>query len=845
MGSCSSSQTCQTKGTFPSQLTLNSENSDGGAADAECGEPVATYMADSLTCLEKEEGVVVVVEETERKRLSQLRRPKLSIRTGTNDMAWGEDGWAAGPISDGCKYALTPLVPVAPFTTRDVRKWIVSEFQKHYGGFGDAEEAVTPCNTEESQKPSNKISDNTTENIPVDKKQLEAPTSNAISAVLLNMDRSGVDMTPVASIDEDSKGVTEKWEGSSAVGFHPMTFKAMNQTPSPATPQSCEPSLAKSQEGAAQQGSFCAIETSKKRRSFIAFRKSSKKSLFNRSSGSVGVEKEEKEGNCSFSRSNSNVKPQTDEVPLLTREHFIRIGTQRLEKRLFELKLVEHRVKGDGNCQFRALAQQLLGSEDLHETIRVHVLTYMKSVRERFDCYFANKEEADGYYGRMLKSGTWGDELTLRAASDSLHINIHVLSSEQQNFYITYRPGADSPLPPAFLVDVTTLRQQRHLQGNASMSYLTQSSTVVKEGKGDGSGIGAIVVETETEGGRGGGVGGGGGYACSRKSGGVQLTGVKSRKSAATTQNTKNYENREEEEEEEEVIVDACALQRSLQRKLSQLTIRAAITPRLDSFSSGGYPESTNRNVFFAAVETPAMAMAGDVANKGGTGGYLDLSFTVQSGEESSVGGSFQTTHLRTVSQEIARLCSVGIENVENKGKQHITLLLAHPTPIETPPSTQQRAESIPSLHLPNTTTVSNAVTKMDSSFHLFSPLHGDTGGITPSVTCDSTLPTAQTSAFSSDMDVNTTVGMTNRFLPVLKDDESVFVFEGHSEPIDVFLSYLSPVHYNALSVAEEGNTPNALSLMSQQDKLGSCTESLSLPDVGTFLPFLKRVVSR
>ncbi|KAF8288701.1 putative OTU-like cysteine protease [Trypanosoma cruzi] len=835
MGGCSSSQTCLTRGPIPSQLTLISENADGGAADAECGEPIANYVAASPNGLEREKEEE---EEAGRKCLPHLRHPQLTIRTGANDMEWGEDGWAAGPISDGRKYALTPVVPVTPFTTRDVRKRIVSEFQKHYGACGDTGEAVTPCTTDEAKKPSNKLSDNAAENTPMDTNQLEAPKPSAISAALPNMDRSGVEMTPVASIGEESKGVTEKWEGSSAVSFHPITFQAINQTPQPASPQSREPSLTKSQEGDAQQESFFTIETSKKRRSFIGFRKNLKKTVVNRGSGSVGADKEENEANRFLSRSNSNAKPQTDEAPLLTREHFIRIGTQRLEKRLFELKLVEHRVKGDGNCQFRALAQQLLGSEDLHEIIRVHVLTYMKGVRERFDCYFANKEEADGYYGRMLKSGTWGDELTLRAASDSLHINIHVLSSEQQNFYITYHPGADSPLPPAFLVDVTTLRQQRHLQSNANMSHLTQTATVVKEGKGGGSGMGALVVETEAE--EGGGGRGRGGCACSRKSGGVQPTAFKSRKTAASTQNTKNHENGEEEEE---VIVDACGLQRSLQRKLTQSTIRAAATPKRDSFASGGYPESTNRNVFFAAVEAPAVAMTGDAANKSGAGGYLDLSFTVQSGEESFVGGFSQSTHLRTVSQEIARLCSIGTEGVENKGKQHITLLLAHPTPVETLPSTQQQVESTPSLHMPLTTTVSNVLPKMDSSFLLFSPLHGDIDGITPSVACDSTLPAAQTSAFSSDMDVNTAVCVANRF-PVLRDDESVFVFEGHSEPIDVFLSYLSPVHYNALIVAEERTTPSAVSLMPQQDKLGPCVESLSLPDVGTFLPFLKRVVS-
>ena len=38
---------------------------------------------------------------------------------------------------------------------------------------------------------------------------------------------------------------------------------------------------------------------------------------------------------------------------------------------------------------------------------------------------------------------TWGDELTLRAASDCFGVTIHVLTSHEANWYLRYAPADD------------------------------------------------------------------------------------------------------------------------------------------------------------------------------------------------------------------------------------------------------------------------------------------------------------------------------------------------------------------------------------------------------------------
>ncbi|KPI85547.1 hypothetical protein ABL78_5396 [Leptomonas seymouri] len=145
------------------------------------------------------------------------------------------------------------------------------------------------------------------------------------------------------------------------------------------------------------------------------------------------------------------------------REQVIRVGVQRLYQRLNELRLVVHHIKNDGNCQFRAISHQLFGNEDYHDIIRSQVVSYMRAARaECFDFYFESPAQADVYYDNLAKPGSWGDELSLRAASDCLYVNIHVLSSEERHCYITYRPSIDhAAYAPSFLIDVAKLRERR------------------------------------------------------------------------------------------------------------------------------------------------------------------------------------------------------------------------------------------------------------------------------------------------------------------------------------------------------------------------------------------------
>ena len=54
-------------------------------------------------------------------------------------------------------------------------------------------------------------------------------------------------------------------------------------------------------------------------------------------------------------------------------------------------------MRGDGNCQFRALSFQLFGSQDLYEMVRERSVSYLKEYRELYEDFLGGQKEFDHY----------------------------------------------------------------------------------------------------------------------------------------------------------------------------------------------------------------------------------------------------------------------------------------------------------------------------------------------------------------------------------------------------------------------------------------------------------------
>lgn len=123
------------------------------------------------------------------------------------------------------------------------------------------------------------------------------------------------------------------------------------------------------------------------------------------------------------------------------RSSLIEAGTVLLQQRLSHLGLRQEVMGDDGNCQFRALAHQLFGSQDHHAHVRAEVCQFLVAHRATlFEFLFESPAAFDSYVAQMRCLRVWGDELTLRAASDAFNCAIHVLTSTEANCYLKYTP---------------------------------------------------------------------------------------------------------------------------------------------------------------------------------------------------------------------------------------------------------------------------------------------------------------------------------------------------------------------------------------------------------------------
>uniref|UniRef100_A0AAT9JFW1 Genome polyprotein n=1 Tax=Gecarcinus lateralis associated flavi-like virus TaxID=3142494 RepID=A0AAT9JFW1_9FLAV len=93
-------------------------------------------------------------------------------------------------------------------------------------------------------------------------------------------------------------------------------------------------------------------------------------------------------------------------------------------------------VASDGNCQFGAVCAALWGrTPTTRETDKMRSRV-VASMRRHALVYRAWEPNFPAYLTQMAKVGEWGDELTLKAMADLLHVNIHVHSGVARNWVV-------------------------------------------------------------------------------------------------------------------------------------------------------------------------------------------------------------------------------------------------------------------------------------------------------------------------------------------------------------------------------------------------------------------------
>ncbi|XP_044470037.1 OVARIAN TUMOR DOMAIN-containing deubiquitinating enzyme 7 isoform X2 [Mangifera indica] len=98
------------------------------------------------------------------------------------------------------------------------------------------------------------------------------------------------------------------------------------------------------------------------------------------------------------------------------------------------LKIIQ--VTADGNCFFRALADQLEGNEEEYEKYRRMVVQYIVENRETFEPFIEDDVPFDEYCQSMDEDGTWAGHMELQAASLVTHCNICIHRHMSPRWYI-------------------------------------------------------------------------------------------------------------------------------------------------------------------------------------------------------------------------------------------------------------------------------------------------------------------------------------------------------------------------------------------------------------------------
>ncbi|MCL7021397.1 hypothetical protein MKW94_016980 [Papaver nudicaule] len=116
---------------------------------------------------------------------------------------------------------------------------------------------------------------------------------------------------------------------------------------------------------------------------------------------------------------------------------------ERLAERLSKYGLAELQIEGDGNCQFRALADQLFRNPDHHKHVRKQVVKQLKHFKTLYESYVPMNYKS--YLKKIKRSGEWGDHVSLQAAADRYEAKICLLTSFRDTCFIEIVPNDKTP----------------------------------------------------------------------------------------------------------------------------------------------------------------------------------------------------------------------------------------------------------------------------------------------------------------------------------------------------------------------------------------------------------------
>ncbi|GJJ75495.1 OTU domain-containing protein 3 [Entomortierella parvispora] len=100
-------------------------------------------------------------------------------------------------------------------------------------------------------------------------------------------------------------------------------------------------------------------------------------------------------------------------------------GMRELKHQLAGMNLMLKDTIGDGNCLFRACADQLMGSDKDHGLLRQEVCLYLEENADHFKS-FLDDETVEAHVAHMRKNGTYGGNVELVAIARLKKVDVKV-----------------------------------------------------------------------------------------------------------------------------------------------------------------------------------------------------------------------------------------------------------------------------------------------------------------------------------------------------------------------------------------------------------------------------------
>ncbi|KAI3357933.1 hypothetical protein L3Q82_016307 [Scortum barcoo] len=159
--------------------------------------------------------------------------------------------------------------------------------------------------------------------------------------------------------------------------------------------------------------------------------------------GGVGASQDTEEGagnNSEDEYENAARLQSMDPATVEQQEHWFEKALR--EKKGFVIK----KMKEDGACLFRAVADQVYGDQDMHEVVRKHCMDYLMKNADYFSNYVT--EDFTTYINRKRKNNCHGNHIEMQAMAEMYNrpVEVYQYSTEPINTFHGIHQNNDEPI---------------------------------------------------------------------------------------------------------------------------------------------------------------------------------------------------------------------------------------------------------------------------------------------------------------------------------------------------------------------------------------------------------------